>query len=492
MFTQQDLDQFAERGIGLEKVERQMQHLREGFGWLDVVSAATPKKGVKVMTGLETGDSFDAFTKNRLKVTKFVPASGAASRMFKDLYKVLETGEMNDAGFRFTSNIRQFAFYTRDMFFGLEPVKMIEKVLSDKDGGLGYGSKPKGVLLFHSYSDENRTAFEEHLVEGALYARMRDFTVNLVVSVSPEHLEMFRNLFEEVRHKYESRYGVKYNLEFTVQSPSTDTVAVDMDNNPFRREDGSILFRPGGHGALIENLGAIDSDIVVIKNIDNVVKENSIEQTIFWKKLLIGRLVLSRQSTFAAIARLQEAIRLGNQFDISRVCDDIATYLDDEYCVTLPPMPEKERAQFILRKLDRPIRVCGMVRNQGEPGGGPFIVRDADGSTSLQILESVQLNPDDERTAGLFAAGTHFNPVDLVCSLTDYKGEKFDLTKHVDENAGFISSKSYEGRPLKALELPGLWNGAMSDWNTIFIEVPLITFNPVKTVNDLLRKEHLG
>ena len=309
MFTQQDLDQFAERGIGLEKVERQMQHLREGFGWLDVVSAANPKKGVKVMTGLETGDSFDAFTKNRLKVTKFVPASGAASRMFKDLYKVLETGEMNDAGFRFTSNIRQFAFYTRDMFFGLEPVKMIEKVLSDKDGGLGYGSKPKGVLLFHSYSDENRTAFEEHLVEGALYARMRDFTVNLVVSVSPEHLEMFRNLFEEVRHKYESRYGVKYNLEFTVQSPSTDTVAVDMDNNPFRREDGSILFRPGGHGALIENLGAIDSDIVVIKNIDNVVKENSIEQTIFWKKLLIGRLVLSRQSTFAAIARLQEAIR---------------------------------------------------------------------------------------------------------------------------------------------------------------------------------------
>jgi len=490
MFTKEDLESFAARGITVEDVERELESLRKGFPWLDVVAAATPRRGIKVLSGFEGGDSFDCFSKNTLKVTKFVPASGAATRMFKDLYSSLASGELNAASKKFISGIRQFAFYDPSLFEKADPLKAIENLLTPS--GLDYGHKPKGVLLFHRYSDEIRTAFEEHLVEGALYARMKDFSVNLTVSVSPEHLSMFETLFENVRKRYESRYGVKYNLDFTLQSPSTDTVALDEDGNPFRTEDGSILFRPAGHGALIENLSMIDSDIVVIKNIDNVVKEEFIEQTIYWKKLLIGRLIMSRNKTFSYIGTLMKSLRLGNYFDIQSICDEITDYLDSEYCINVPKMDARQRPDYLLAKLNRPIRVCGMVRNQGEPGGGPFIVRDKDGSTSLQILESVQLNPEDERTASLFAQGTHFNPVDLVCSLTDYKGDKFELKKYVDNQAGFISSKSLAGRNLKALELPGLWNGAMSEWNTIFVEVPLITFNPVKTVNDLLRKEHVG
>ena len=490
MFTEEDRRQFAARGIDEDVVNAQLEHFKNGFKYLDVVSAATPKRGITVLNERSRMESFDAYVNSRLKVTKFVPASGAASRMFKDLFNVVESGKMTETGRLFASSIYDFAFYDPKLFNGLGPMETIKKVITPE--GLDFGSKPKGILPFHRYSDEVRTAFEEHLVEGALYARMKDFTVNLVVSVSPEHLEAFKSLFESVRKKYENRYGVRYNVEFTLQSPSTDTVAATEDNEPFRKADGSILFRPGGHGALIGNVSDIDSDIVVIKNIDNVVKENYLEQTVLWKKLLIGRLLVSRNRTFAYMDRLTEAISIGNKFDIASLCDEIEGYLDSEYCITLPEMPQSDRAELLLAKLDRPIRVCGMVRNLGEPGGGPFIVRGADGATSLQILESVQLDPEDSRTASLFAGGTHFNPVDLICSLTGWNGKKFNLNDYVDQNAGFISSKSYEGRKLKALELPGLWNGAMSDWNTIFVEVPLITFNPVKTVMDLLRKEHLG
>ena len=352
------------------------------------------------------------------------------------------------------------------------------------ESGLNYGAKPKGQILFHSYEGFSRTAFEEHLVEGALYAAT-DGKVNIIYSVSPEHLEGFQKLYDSVKEKYESDYNVKYDSRFTLQSPATDTVAVNEDNTPFRKGDGSLLFRPGGHGALIENVNQVDADIVIIKNIDNVIHESKIEQTIRWKKILTGRLIALREKTFGFLKAIDE----GNVTD--EQLWEMVGFLDKEFCVTMEEStfngPKENTLAKIRAKLNRPIRVCGMVRNLGEPGGGPFVIRDASGDTSLQILESVQIDPAKKE---LFAAGTHFNPVDLVCSLTDYKGEHFNLTEYVDENAGFISSKSYEGRPLKAQELPGLWNGAMSDWNTQFVDVPLITFNPVKTVLDLLRKEH--
>ena len=279
-------------------------------------------------------------------------------------------------------------------------------------------------------------------------------------------------------------------MKFTLQRKSTDTVAVNLDNTPFRKADGSLLFRPGGHGALIENVDEIASDVIVIKNIDNVIHQSGIEQTVLWKRLLAGRLLQLRSRVFDYLRRIDEGC------DDSEFIWEMVDFLDKEFCVTFPEKDfDSSKRRMLARihaKLNRPIRVCGMVRNLGEPGGGPFIVRDRDGATSLQILESVQLNPEDPATAGLFASGTHFNPVDLVCSPMNYKGGKFDLTRFVDPQAGFISSKSYEGRSLKALELPGLWNGAMSDWNTQFVDVPLITFNPVKTVLDLLRKEHQG
>ncbi|HPK29460.1 MAG TPA: DUF4301 family protein [Bacteroidales bacterium] len=491
MFTSEDLKVFAERGITVEQATKQMSRYETGFEWLDVLSAATPAKGIKVFSENDKKAAFNAFVSNSLKVTKFVPASGAASRMFKDLFNVLESGEMSEYGTNFTSRIKDFAFYTPEIFNGSTPMEIIDKVLNDS--GLGYGSKPKGQLLFHRYSDDVRTAFEEHLVEGALYAKMKDGTISIVISVSPEHLEGFKELSDSVKEKYEKRYGVKYSITFTLQSPSTDTIAATEENKPFRKEDGSLLFRPGGHGALIKNLNEIDSDIVVIKNIDNVVKEDFIEQTVMWKKLLIGKLIILRERCFNYIERLDNALKVGCKDDIVPLCNEVAAFLEDQFCITLPKTTPYELLPLLLRsKLDRPIRVCGMVRNLGEPGGGPFIVRDADGCTSLQILESVELNPSDPRTAGLFAAGTHFNPVDLVCSITGADGNRYDLSRFVNNDAGFISSKSYEGRKLKALELPGLWNGAMSNWNTTFVEVPLITFNPVKTVSDLLRKEHLG
>lgn len=489
MFTDKDLIQIASKGSSVEAIERQLKCFENGFPYLDVVSAATPERGITILSPSQIEAALKAYSQSKLILEKFVPASGAASRMFKDLFSSLERGELNDYSRKIVENISSFAFYDSSIFDGISPLEMIEKLLTDK--GLNYGYLPKGVLKFHRYSNEVRTAFEEHLVEGAEYCQTADSQVNMTVSVSAEHLDGFIALFEAIREKYEERYNVKYNVRFTLQSPATDTIAVTEDNLPFRSEEGSLLFRPGGHGALINNLNEAQADVLIIKNIDNVVREDFLQDTITYKKLLIGYLALCRERTFSYISKLESAIAGGYSCEIEKVCEEIVGYLENEYSIKLPELSDIDLPMVLLKKLNRPIRVCGMVKNEGEPGGGPFVVKDADGSTSLQILESVQLDPSNPDTAQLFAGGTHFNPVDLVCSITDYRGEKFDLTKFVDPNAGFISSKSYQGRALKALELPGLWNGAMSDWNTVFVEVPLSTFNPVKSVMDLLRKEHL-
>ena len=500
MFEQNDVRQIEERGSSVSEVEAQVERFRKGFPWLEIIAPATPENGIRVL-GDKAAEEAVTYYENASVAgkCKFVPASGAASRMFKDIFaglSALEDGKDPGADSsvgKLASAIEKFAFYTPEMFGTPEDSadyrrNVAEKVLTDK--GLGYGSKPKGVIRFHRYPDgECRTAFAEHLIEAQDYMRNADGSANIVFTISPEFGKLFDAALDEVRAAYEARYGVKFNISFTCQEKSTDTVAVDLKNRPFRTEEGELLFRPAGHGALIYNLNAIEDELVSIKNIDNVSNDRFLPVTAKYKKVLMGVALSLRDRIFGYLNALDEA---GNT-DCSALCDEIEKFLADELSITLPASASRaERVAILRSKLDRPIRVCGMVRNQGEPGGGPFIVKSRDGSSNLQILESVQINMGDEASREMLAGATHFNPVDLVCCLRNYKGEKFNLLDYVDQDAGFISSKSYQGRELKALELPGLWNGSMSDWNTCFVEVPLETFNPVKVVLDLLRPAHQG
>lgn len=487
-------------------ISAQVERFKKGFPWLKIVSAATPQRGIEVLSDAQVDEAISYASTAEVKgKCKFVPASGAASRMFKDIFAGLETP--NSAVEKLSENIEKFAFYTPEMFDGQNAAA---KLLGAD--GLGYGSKPKGVLKFHRYPDgECRTAFAEHLVEGQDYMRNDDGSVHMVVTISPEHRALFESALDEVKAAYEKKYNVSFDIKFTYQDPATDTVAVDTENKPFLKEDGSILFRPAGHGALIHNLNEVDEELVVIKNIDNVANERLLPITARYKKALMGRALKLRDTIFAFLTELDIVTGHGMQYEpygylpgynalpedmyatdqCQELCNRIEQFLYDELCIKMPETQDcKSRVLALIKKLNRPIRVCGMVRNEGEPGGGPFIIEAKDGSTSLQILESVQVNKEDAHASDAMARATHFNPVDLVCCLRDYHGEKFNLLEHVDEETGFISSKSYQGRELKALELPGLWNGSMSDWNTLFVEVPAETFNPVKQVLDLLRPAH--
>lgn len=502
MFTKEDIAQIEQRGSTVQTVEQQVERFKQGFPWMKIVAPATPERGIQVLdeAAVEAAAKYYDGAKISGKC-KFVPASGAASRMFKDLFSgldALKAGKelADDApAARFVDQIASFAFYTPELF-GTESCKcpeyrkdVLAKTLTDE--GLGYGAKPKGVLKFHKYTDgEIRTAFAEHLVEAQNYMRNEDGTANLVVTISPEHQHLFEDAYAEVKEAYEAKYGVKYNITFTFQDKATDTVAVDVENKPFRTETDSLLFRPAGHGALIYNLNKIEEEVVSIKNIDNVANERLLPETATWKKVLLGKALELRDRIYGYLNALDACAEPCSD-ECRALCDEIEAFLDKTLCVTLPAASDcKARVAALRAKLDRPIRVAGMVKNQGEPGGGPFIIAEKDGSTSLQVLESVQINMSDDHARNALASATHFNPVDIVCCLHNYKGESFDLLKYVDEDAGFISSKSYQGRELKALELPGLWNGAMSNWNTLFVEVPLATFNPVKVVLDLLRPAH--
>ena len=496
MFTHKDIRQIEERGATLRQVKQQIEHFKSGFPWMKIVGPATPERGIRVLDARAVEEAVSYYEKADIRgKSKFVPASGAASRMFKDMFSALATLEEGkdlpaDApGARLVARIKEFAFYTPELFG--EPddsasyrKEALRRLL--KEDGLAYGSKPKGVLKFHRYPDreEVRTAIAEHLVEAQEYMRNADGSCNLTVTISPEHRELFETAIDEIKEPYEKRYGVRYNIGFTYQDKATDTLAVDPENKPFRKEDGSLLFRPAGHGALIYNLNKVEDELVSIKNIDNVAHEKLLPVTARYKQVLMGVALQLRDRIFGFLRALDDQPSV-------RLCNEIENFLDKVLCVQIPlAHSEKERVEMLRAKLNRPIRVCGMVRNEGEPGGGPYVIAGKDGCTSLQILESVQINKADEGAMLAMSRATHFNPVDLVCCLKDYKGERFDLLKYVDQEAGFISSKSYEGRELKALELPGLWNGAMSDWNTLFVEVPVETFNPVKVVLDLLRPAH--
>jgi len=502
MISAKDKEQLAQKGISEEKLNEQLNCFKTGFPYLKLYAAASVEEGILKLTEEEQqafAEAWDEAAKS-LHIVKFVPASGAASRMFKDLFSFSEASydvPTTDFEKTFFNNLEHYAFFCaldaqcktlhnkgcKELLKEGEYKKIVNALLQKE--GLNYGQLPKGLLLFHRYEDSVRTPAEEHLVEGALYAKEDDGTVNVHFTVSPEHRSLFETHIKENVPALEEKFGVKYNISFSEQKSSTDTVAATPDNEPFRQDDGSLLFRPAGHGALIENLNDIAADILFIKNIDNVVPDRLKPETVHNKKLLAGVLVSLQKKTFKYLQLLES----GQYSPID--LQEIKLFLEKELCCkTLLPLEGKALADYLYQKLNRPMRVCGMVPNVGEPGGGPFLVYNQDGSISLQILESSQINMDDEKSKAMFVKGTHFNPVDLVCAVKNYKGEKFNLPDFVDKNTGFISLKSKNGRELKALELPGLWNGAMSDWNTVFVEVPLITFNPVKTVNDLIREQH--
>lgn len=502
MISAKDKEQLAQKGISEEKLNEQLNCFKTGFPYLKLYAAASVEEGILKLTEEEQqafAEAWDEAAKS-LHIVKFVPASGAASRMFKDLFSFSEASydvPTTDFEKTFFNNLEHYAFFCaldaqcktlhnkgcKELLKEGEYKKIVNALLQKE--GLNYGQLPKGLLLFHRYEDSVRTPAEEHLVEGALYAKEDDGTVNVHFTVSPEHRSLFEAHIKENVPALEEKFGVKYNISFSEQKSSTDTVAATPDNEPFRQDNGSLLFRPAGHGALIENLNDIAADILFIKNIDNVVPDRLKPETVHNKKLLAGVLVSLQKKTFKYLQLLES----GQYSPVD--LQEIKLFLEKELCCkTLLPLEGKALADYLYQKLNRPMRVCGMVPNVGEPGGGPFLVYNQDGSISLQILESSQINMDDEKSKAMFVKGTHFNPVDLVCAVKNYKGEKFNLPDFVDKNTGFISLKSKNGRELKALELPGLWNGAMSDWNTVFVEVPLITFNPVKTVNDLIREQH--
>ena len=504
-FNQQDQAQILAQGISPDQIDQQIQHFVHGFPYLNVIKAATVGDGIVRVSDdqlISYIRRFDEAAHER-DLVKFVPASGAATRMFKGLFAALD-GKSDKSTDDVFARLTDFAFYDDlKSAMAANGVDLDAAVAANDrttvlrflltDDGLDYGSLPKGLLKFHRYVDGPRTPVEEHLVEGAAYANS-DGTVRIHFTVSPEHRERFETLIEHEKADYEAWLGVTFDVSFSEQKKSTDTISVDTNNEPFRNADGgSLLFRPAGHGALIENLNDIDADLVFIKNIDNVVPDEIKEPTVTYKKVLAAVLLDAQQQ----IARLQSLLE--SQADaLDGVSDGYLAEADElmrRTLFTLPPdsfesLSKTEKLAYLRRKLDRPVRACGMVPNVGEPGGGPFWARNQDGSVSLQVVESAQIDLTNPAQKAIFDGATHFNPVDLVCGLKDHHGRKYDLPTFRDPQTGFITAKSKDGKDLKAQELPGLWNGAMADWNTIFVEVPLITFNPVKTVNDLLRKEH--
>lgn len=506
MLTHEDKELLAKKGISEEKIAEQLACFEKGFPYLKLSAAASVENGGIMKAEDKDFERYlaawDAYKDGDKKIVKFVPASGAASRMFKNMFEFLGADydkPTTDFEKKFFDHIHDFAFYNDLNAACMDNTgKNIDALLSEQNykaivsnlleaAGLNYGALPKGLLKFHRYADGVRTPLEEHLVEGALYAAGKTGEVNVHFTVSTEHRALFEKLVAAKVGEYEAKYGTKFHISFSEQKPSTDTVAADMDNKPFRDKDGKLLFRPGGHGALIENLNDLDADIVFIKNIDNVVPDRLKADTVTYKKLLAGVLVTLQKQAFEYLELLDSGHYSHEQLET------IIRFVQQQLRCRRTDLKELEDADLVIylrKKLNRPMRVCGMVKNVGEPGGGPFLAYNPDGTISLQILESSQIDMNDPEKKAMFEKGTHFNPVDLVCAIRDYKGRKFNLLEHVDKATGFISYKSKNGNDLKALELPGLWNGSMSDWNTVFVEVPLSTFNPVKTVNDLLREQH--
>jgi hypothetical protein len=502
--SKEDLRAILERGIEEREIRRQLDIFEKGVKPVRLDRPATVGDGIIRISPHERAELLALHDKaaGGGRMLKFVPASGAASRMFKDWHGCYRSGRFDSKSEEasFLRDLPRFAFYGdlkdamarngRDLETIIREKRcddILEYILTPK--GLHYAWLPKALLKFHCYPGGNRTAMEEHLVEAALYVQDRENICRIHFTVSEEHETQFREKLEGVRGLYEKHFGVCYEIAVSIQHPSTDTIAVDPENRPFHDREGRILFRPGGHGALLRNLDAIDGDVIFLKNIDNVVPDRLKEPTVLYKKLLGGYLV-KLQSEIHRHLDMLAAGHAGEE-DLS----GLARFAGERLLLSLPKgfegSTKAEKRAFLFEQLNRPLRVCGMVKNEGEPGGGPFWVGRDDGTADLQIIEEMQVDTESETQRNIWRSSTHFNPVDLVCGVRDYRGRKFDLHPFVDWNAVSISEKSHEGGVLKALELPGLWNGSMARWNTVFVEVPLDTFNPVKTVEDLLRPSHL-
>ena len=470
-FTDSDIKQITEHGLNIDNVTQQLTDFQHGFPYIDIKSAAVIDDGVMKIQTDEYAEFFDANADN-YKIVKFVPASGAATRMFKDLFEYLTSGTHNKVSQMVIDKLPEFAFY-QDLIKYLpeNPTDhdIIECIVTQR--GLNYGNLPKGLLKFHHDNNNGITAVAEHLAEGAQYAKSKN-TVNIHFTVSPEHISGFQELLAKIIPEHEQKFNIKYNIELSTQKSQTDTIAVTPDNAPFRNSDGTLLFRPSGHGALIENLNDLDADIIFIKNIDNVCPESNRADTIRYKKALAGLAIKLQQKIFDYI----RAIDNGNA-DIN----EVSTFISDNLGIK-NVTPDKIRDI-----LNRPLRVCGMVRNTGAPGGGPFWTQNSDGTIGLQIVEPGQISDENRH---ILHQGQYFNPVDIVCMPYKHNGTKFNLTEFIDHTTGFISEKSKNGQPLRAMERPGLWNGAMSNWNTIFIDVPSTTFTPAKVITDLLSSDH--
>lgn len=507
MLTKEDLAYIEERGMDAAQVENQLKRFATGFPYLEIKDAARAGQGITVLTPEQENAAIERWKKflaDGGDVCKFVPASGAASRMFKSLFAFVDGAENVPAEgsdvAKLIAEIDKVAFIAdlneaTKRLYGktvgeLKNEGLFKELIAAiiKPEGLNYGGLPKGLLKFHSYAEGSRTPVEEQLAEGAQTAANGNGDVKMHFTVSANHRKLFEEKISEVADKMGKERKVKFNVSLSEQKPQTDTVAANPDNTPFH-EEGHLLFRPGGHGALIENLNDIDATVVFIKNIDNVVPDSLRDATVRYKQILGGYMIQLHDRIQLYLDQLATG-----DYDRGHL-QEMLHFLHFAFSISdraIDGLNDVDVAMYIHEKLNRPLRVCGMVKNEGEPGGGPFIAVNPDGSASLQILESTQIDPANEEYKKMMATATHFNPVDLVCYVKDRNGEKFNLPKYIDPNTGFISSKSSHGHELRAMELPGLWNGAMSDWNTAFIEVPIATFNPVKTVNDLLRPAHQG
>ena len=511
LFTPRDRRQMSAMGLSPREAARHVELFRNPPPYTRVLRPCRPGDGIRTLPEPEQPALLARYeaAARRGRIGKLVPASGAATRMFQGLssYLASQTGRMPKEVRTFFDNLARFPFY-EDLAATLgtsgidldDAVKRgdYRRVLAAllEDSGLGYAQLPKGLLKFHRYPQGSRTAFEEHLVEAADLARDENGLCLLHFTVSPQHKESFERLCARVRPELEERFDCRFEVSFSFQRPATDTLAVDLENQPFRLADGSLLFRPGGHGSLIDNLhdlGREGWDIVLLKNIDNVLPDARKPLAHHWRRLLVGCLLEVRERTFGHLDRL-EALDGVQGEAAEAVLREAGEFLSSELSRPLPgefhAASLRERKSFLMDSLDRPLRVCGVVRNQGEPGGGPFWVESPSGGISPQIVETSQIDPGSPEQQAVLEASSHFNPADLACGLRDRHGRPYDLQRTIDPATVFIAEKSHEGRPLKALERPGLWNGAMAGWNTVFVEVPDATFAPVKTVLDLLRPEH--
>lgn len=499
-FLNKDINHIENNGLTTEKVNAQIERIKFGMVYSNLIEAGTIERGILKVEEKKQQDFISVFEEKRsqLSIVKFVPASGAATRMFKFLYQFLKDSSLTKDVSVFLNGLEKFPFFEdvinksqvlNPKFDGLingeSAVEFIKTMLDENR--LNFGFYPKGLFPFHKYKTEAVTAFKEHLFEAALYASANSIA-NLHFTISEDHKSMFDEELKHIKDDVEQKTNVKFDIAFSYQSKSTNTIALTLNNDPYRTGDGNLLFRPSGHGALIDNLNTLDFDLIFIKNIDNIVVYDKSKKVSDYKKLIAGILLEIQDKAFKYLRLL----------DGELISEDLITkielFLSSKMNVVIDSSYKsatlKEKVAYLYRKLNRPIRVCGMVKNEGEPGGGPFWVKDESGNVALQIIEFAQIDIENKIQKEIVANATHFNPVDIVCGIKDYKGVKFNLLQFVDDNAAFVSQKSQSGVDIKVLELPGLWNGSMAYWNTIFVEIPVFTFNPVKTVNDLLKPAH--